>query len=121
LVVLRSSTTYGNTTQTLRSLTRLAPHSDGLDALTGLTRIVPHSHRLTALRRRTSTLPNTHLSIPIIRFNENFVIHQNITRDFNITRKCLDISRRHMLLLQYNFFDWVSLKKIIGADVKMVC
>jgi hypothetical protein len=86
-------------------LTRLATHSNGVVALRGLTRIQT----------------NTHLPISIIRFNENFTTHQNITCDIDITRKCLDIRRRHMLLLQYNFFDWVSLKKIIGADVKMVC
>jgi hypothetical protein len=105
----------------LRGPTRIPPHSDGIAALRGLTRQVPHSDGGVALRGLTRTQTNAHLSIPIIRFNENFTTHQNITCDFDIPRKCLDIRRRHMLLLQYNFFDWVSLKKIIGADVKMIC
>jgi hypothetical protein len=101
--------------------TCVSPHGDGVFTLRGDTRFVPHSDGVAALRGQTSTLPNTHLPISIIRFNENFTTHQNITCDVDIPRKCLDIRRRHMLLLQYNFFDWVSLKKIIGADVKMVC
>jgi hypothetical protein len=79
--------------------TRIEPHSDGGDALRGLTRSFPHSDGLGFLSRRTRVETDTHLPITIIRFDENFTTHQNITRDFNITRKCLDIRRRHMLLL----------------------
>jgi hypothetical protein len=83
----------------LSRLARVAPHSRGGDALRGHTRSVPHSDRKGTLSRRTRVETDTHLPITIIRFDENFTTHQNITRDFNITRKCLDIRRRHMLLL----------------------
>ena len=79
--------------------TREVPHSDGEGALGGLTRLVPHSDGGDALRGLTRVETDTHFPITIIRFDEHFTTHQNITRDFNITRKCLDIRRRHMLLL----------------------
>jgi hypothetical protein len=121
LIVTTRGVPHSSGVDALRSPTCSDPHSDGVTALIRLTRVLPHSDGGGALRGQTSIYTNTHLPISIIRFNENFTTHQNITCDIDITRKCLDIRRRHMLLLQYNFFDWVSIKKIIGADVKMVC